>query len=489
MTQLTDLTVRQLQQGLASKTFSSLDVTNAYLDRIETLNPAFNAFITVCDEQARKQAVAADQARAAGDAGPLTGIPMAHKDLFCTEGTLTSCGSKMLANFIAPYDAHVVSQCHHAKLVCLGKLNMDEFAMGSSNENSHYGPVKNPWDVSRVPGGSSGGSAAAVAARLVPIATATDTGGSIRQPAAFTNTSGIKPTYGRVSRYGMVAYASSLDQGGLIANTAEDLALGLSVIAGFDPRDATSANRPVDDYASMLSESLDGLTLGLPDVFFDHRLGAAMRARLDEVIAVFQRLGATCVAVQLPHVPEAIAAYYVIASAEASANLSRFDGVRYGHRCQAPQSLEELYEVSRAEGFGEEVKRRILVGTYALSEGYFDAYYKKAQQIRRLIHADFTAAFQQCDLILGPTTPSTAFPIGEKSNDPVAMYLEDIYTVATNLAGLPGGSFPAGFIDGLPAGYQLTAPPFAEHRILRAAHQLQQHTDWHSIRPKEHTHV
>jgi aspartyl-tRNA(Asn)/glutamyl-tRNA(Gln) amidotransferase subunit A len=489
MSQLTDMTLAELQDALNSQSASSVEIAEAFLDRIDALNPDLNAFITVTAEQAIAQAKAADQLRAKGSATAVTGLPIAHKDLFCTKGNLTSCGSKILANFISPYDAHVVNQCLTAGMVTLGKLNMDEFAMGSSNENSFYGPVKNPWDTTRVPGGSSGGSAAAVAAGLVPIATATDTGGSIRQPAAFTGTSGIKPTYGRVSRFGMVAYASSLDQGGLIAQTAEDLAIGLQIIAGHDPRDSTSASMDVPDYRAALNTPLAGLRIGLPVEFFDARLDPRIHEKIADVITAFESLGATVKQVQLPHVAESIPAYYVIAPAEASANLSRFDGVRYGHRAENPADLMDLYERSRAEGFGLEVKRRILIGTYALSEGYFDAYYKKAQQIRRLIQNDYNHAFTQCDLILSPTTPSTAFEIGAKSEDPVAMYLEDIYTVATNLAGLPGGSFQAGFLDGLPVGYQLTGPAFAEARILNAAHQLQLTTQWHRQRPEGLTHV
>ncbi len=489
MSDLTQHTLLELQSQLQSGAISSVELTSTFLARIERLNPTLNAFITVTESQALAQAQAADAARAAGTAGPLTGLPIAHKDLFCTDGVLTSCASKMLSNFVAPYDAHVVRACQEAGMVMLGKLNMDEFAMGSSNENSFYGPVKNPWDLKRVPGGSSGGSAAAVAASMTPIATGTDTGGSIRQPAAFTGTSGLKPTYGRVSRFGMVAYASSLDQGGLIGKSAADLALGLGVIAGHDPRDSTSADQPVPDYTATLTDSIQGLKIGLPDAFFDERLDARMQARMEAVMDAYRALGAELVPVKLPHVAEAIPAYYVIAPAEASANLSRFDGVRYGHRADSPADLTDLYERSRGEGFSSEVKRRILIGTYALSEGYFDAYYKKAQQIRRLIQQDFTHAFTECDLLLSPTTPSTAFQIGAKSDDPVAMYLEDIYTVATNLAGLPGGCFPSGLVDGLPTGYQLTGPAFSEARLLNAAHQLQQTTDWHLATPEEITHV
>lgn len=484
MSQITDLTLAQLKQALDDGDLSSVEITTAFLDRIDSLNPELNAFITITYEDARKAAADADVARAKGKASAFAGLPIAHKDLFCTDGTRTTCGSKMLADFAAPYDAHVVSRCQQAGLISLGKLNMDEFAMGSSNENSFFGAVRNPWDPSRVPGGSSGGSAAAVAARMTPLATATDTGGSIRQPAALTGTSGLKPTYGRVSRFGMIAFASSLDQGGLIAHTAEDIALGLGLIAGHDPRDSTSANQAVPDYTATLSDSLKGKVIGLPTQFFDERLDPAMRQSMNDVLDVFRSLGATTVEVSLDHIAEAIPAYYVIAPAEASSNLSRFDGVRFGYRADHPKDLTDLYERSRGEGFGSEVKRRILIGTYALSEGYYDAYYKKAQQIRRLIKQDFERALNQCDLLFGPTTPSTAFVIGEKTADPIAMYLEDIYTVATNMAGLPGGSFQAPLIDGLPSGYQLTGPAFAEGAILNAAHQIQTATDWHTLRPE-----
>jgi aspartyl-tRNA(Asn)/glutamyl-tRNA(Gln) amidotransferase subunit A len=484
MSQITDLSLSELKQSLNDRTLSSVEIASSFLDRIESLNPTLNAFITITRDEAMKSAKEADAAISKGSATPYTGLPIAHKDLFCTDGTLTTCGSKILSNYTAPYDAHIVSRCKDAGLISLGKLNMDEFAMGSSNENSHYGPVKNPWDTSRVPGGSSGGSAAAVAARLTPLATATDTGGSIRQPAAFTGTSGLKPTYGRVSRFGMIAYASSLDQGGLIARTAQDIAHGLGLIAGHDSRDSTSADQPVPDYAQTLDDSLKGKVIGIPKQFFDDRLDSAMRQAMDEVLAVLKSLGTTTTEVSLDHVAEAIPAYYVIAPAEASSNLSRFDGVRYGYRAGSPADLMDLYERSRGEGFGSEVKRRILIGTYALSEGYYDAYYKKAQQIRRLIRDDFNRALVSCDLLFGPTTPSTAFVIGEKTADPVAMYLEDIYTVATNMAGLPGGSFQAPLIDGLPTGYQLTGRAFGESMILNAAHQVQMATDWHTLRPE-----
>ncbi|WP_236207784.1 Asp-tRNA(Asn)/Glu-tRNA(Gln) amidotransferase subunit GatA [Pseudomonas tohonis] len=477
------LTLAEIARALAAKQFSSEELSGALLARILALDPQLNSFVTVTADQALEQARAADARRAAGENGALLGAPIAHKDLFCTQGVRTSCGSKMLDNFTAPYDATVVEKLKAAGTVSLGKLNMDEFAMGSSNESSHYGPVKNPWALDRVPGGSSGGSAAAVAARLVPGATGTDTGGSIRQPAAFTNLTGIKPTYGRVSRWGMVAYASSLDQGGPLARTAEDCALLLGAMAGFDPKDSTSVDAPVDDYLAALAQPLAGLRIGLPKEYFgaglDARIGAAVMAVVEEL----KKLGATVRDVSLPNMQHAIPAYYVIAPAEASSNLSRFDGVRFGYRCEDPRDLTDLYKRSRAEGFGSEVKRRIMVGTYALSAGYYDAYYLKAQKIRRLIKNDFVQAFEGVDLILGPTTPNPAWKLGEKNNDPVAQYLEDIYTITANLAGLPGLSMPAGFVDGLPVGVQLLAPYFQEGRLLNVAHQYQQVTDWHKQAP------
>ncbi len=477
------LTLAEIARGLAAKEFSAEELTRGLLARIRQLDPQLNSFITVTEDLALEQAKAADARRAAGEEGALLGAPIAHKDLFCTEGVLTSCASKILDGFKAPYDATVVARLKAAGAVSLGKLNMDEFAMGSSNESSHYGAVKNPWALDRVPGGSSGGSAAAVAARLVPAATGTDTGGSIRQPAAFTNLTGIKPTYGRVSRWGMIAYASSLDQGGPLARTAEDCALMLGAIAGFDPKDSTSVDTPVDDYLAALALPLAGLRIGLPKEYFgaglDARIGAAVMAVVEEL----KKLGASVKEVSLPNMQHAIPAYYVIAPAEASSNLSRFDGVRFGYRCENPQNLEDLYKRSRAEGFGSEVKRRIMVGTYALSAGYYDAYYLKAQKIRRLIKNDFVAAFADVDVILGPTTPNPAWKLGEKNNDPVAQYLEDIYTITANLAGLPGLSMPAGFVDGLPVGVQLLAPYFQEARLLNVAHQYQQVTDWHQQAP------
>ena len=477
-------TLKQLSDALAAGQMSSRELTRDYLARIDALNPQLNAFITVDHDGALAAADAADAARAAGQAGALTGVPFAHKDVFVTEGLLTTCGSKMLGNFVGPYDAHVVSQCRQAGLVLLGKTNMDEFAMGSSNENSAFGAVKNPWDVKAIPGGSSGGSAAAVAAGLVPAATGTDTGGSIRQPASHCGITGIKPTYGTVSRYGMVAYASSLDQGGPMARTAEDCALLLNVMAGFDARDSTCLDRAKEDYTRSLNHPVAGLTIGLPKEFFAAGLSADVARVIDAAVAQFKALGAKIVEVSLPKTELSIPAYYVIAPAEASSNLSRYDGARYGHRAAQYKDLTDMYERSRAEGFGAEVKRRILVGTYVLSHGYYDAYYIQAQKIRRLIAEDFQAAFQQCDFILGPVAPTAAFNLGEKSDDPVQMYLSDIYTLAVNLAGLPGMSLPAGFADnGRPVGVQLIGNYFSEAAMLGAAHQFQLATDWHARTP------
>jgi aspartyl-tRNA(Asn)/glutamyl-tRNA(Gln) amidotransferase subunit A len=477
------LTLAQIARGLAAKEFSAVELSDALLARIAQLDPQLNSFITVTAEQARAQAAAADARRAAGESGALLGAPIAHKDLFCTQGVLTTCASKILHNFRAPYDATVVDKLASAGAVSLGKLNMDEFAMGSANESSHFGAVKNPWDLTRVPGGSSGGSAAAVAAGLIPAATGTDTGGSIRQPAALTNLTGLKPTYGRVSRWGMIAYASSLDQGGPLARTAEDCALLLGAMAGFDAKDSTSVDQPVDDYLAALNQPLAGLRIGLPREYFGAGLDARIAAQVLAVVEELKKLGATVKDISLPNMQHAIPAYYVIAPAEASSNLSRFDGVRFGYRCENPVNLEDLYKRSRGEGFGAEVKRRIMVGTYALSAGYYDAYYLKAQKIRRLIKNDFVQAFAEVDVILGPTTPNPAWKLGEKSADPVSAYLEDIYTITANLAGIPGLSMPAGFVDGLPVGVQLLAPYFQEARLLNVAHQYQQVTDWHTRTP------
>ena len=477
------LTLAEIARALSAKQFSAVELTGELLARINQLDPQLNSFISVTEELALEQAKAADARRATGENGALLGAPIGHKDLFCTQGVLTSCGSKILQGFKAPYDATVVEKLASAGAVTLGKLNMDEFAMGSANESSHYGPVKNPWDLSRVPGGSSGGSAAAIAARLLPAATGTDTGGSIRQPAALTNLTGIKPTYGRVSRWGMIAYASSLDQGGPLARSAEDCALMLQTMAGFDAKDSTSVDQPVDDYLAALSQPLSGLRIGLPKEYFDSGLDSRIADAVMAVVEELKKLGATIKEISLPNMQHAIPAYYVIAPAEASSNLSRFDGVRFGYRCENPVNLEDLYKRSRGEGFGAEVKRRIMVGTYALSAGYYDAYYLKAQKVRRLIKNDFLKAFNDVDVILGPTTPNLAWKLGEKNHDPVAAYLEDIYTITANLAGIPGLSMPAGFVDGLPVGVQLLAPYFQEGRLLNVAHQYQQVTDWHTQAP------
>ncbi|MBX9913922.1 MAG: Asp-tRNA(Asn)/Glu-tRNA(Gln) amidotransferase subunit GatA [Pseudomonadaceae bacterium] len=477
------LSLAEIARALAAKQFSAEELSRHLLNRINALDPQLNSFITVTEALAIRQAKAADARRANGETGALLGAPIAHKDLFCTEGVRTSCGSKMLDNFIAPYNATVVEKLNAAGTVTLGKLNMDEFAMGSANESSHYGAVHNPWDLTRVPGGSSGGSAAAVAARLLPAATGTDTGGSIRQPAALTNLTGIKPTYGRVSRWGMIAYASSLDQAGPLARTAEDCALLLQAMAGFDPQDSTSVDQPLDDYLAALNLPLKGLRVGLPKEYFAAGLDPRVADKVLAVVEELKKLGATVKDISLPNSQHAIAAYYVIAPAEASSNLSRFDGVRFGYRCEQPKNLEDLYKRSRCEGFGDEVKRRIMVGAYALSAGYYDAYYLQAQKIRRLIKNDFVAAFHEVDVILSPTTPNPAWKLGEKNNDPVAQYLEDIYTITANLAGIPGLSMPAGFVDGLPVGVQLLAPYFQEGRLLNVAHQYQQVTAWHTQAP------
>ncbi len=473
-----------LGAALAAGRASAADLAEQALQRIAEQGRALNAVISSDAAEARRRAAAADQRRAAGAAAPLTGVPFAHKDLFCTRGQRTTCGSRMLADWIAPYDATVAERLDAAGAVLVAKANMDEFAMGSSNENSHFGPVRNPWDLSRVPGGSSGGSAALVAAGVVPFALGSDTGGSVRQPAAFCGVTGLKPTYGRVSRWGMVAYASSLDQAGVLARSAADVAPVLATIAGFDPRDATSAERPVDDYVAALADGVRGLRIGIVREYHSAGVDAAVAATTREALADLEAAGATLVDIALPALAHSIPAYYVIAPAEASSNLSRFDGVRFGHRCDKPASLEDLYARSRSEGFGAEVKRRILTGCYVLSSGYYDAYYLRAQRIRRRISEQFAEAFETVDLLAGPTTPSVAFKLGEKSNDPQAMYAADINTVAVNLAGLPAISLPAGFVDGLPVGLQLVAPAFAEARLLAAGHALQQRTDHHRARPE-----
>jgi aspartyl-tRNA(Asn)/glutamyl-tRNA(Gln) amidotransferase subunit A len=478
-------TIKELAAGLRSGEFTSVELTRAFLDRIKKFDGELNSFISLCEEQALAQAAEADKRIAAGEQNPLTGIPIAHKDIFCTDGVRTSCASKMLDKFIAPYNATVVEKLAEAGVVMLGKTNMDEFAMGSSNETSWYGPVKNPWDTTKVPGGSSGGSASAVAARLAVAATGTDTGGSIRQPAALCGITGIKPTYGRVSRYGMIAFASSLDQAGPMAANAEDAAILLQAMAGFDERDSTSTDAPVADYLSGLENSLEGLRIGVAKEYFGEGLDAAVEASVMAAINKYRELGAEIVEISLPNSGLSVPVYYVVAPAECSSNLSRFDGVRFGHRCDDPKDLEDLYKRSRAEGFGAEVKRRILIGTYALSAGYYDAYYLKAQQIRHLISDDFKQAFEQCDVIMGPTSPSTAFGIGEKSDDPVTMYLSDIYTIATNLAGLPGMSIPCEPVNGMPVGLQIIGNYFDEARLLNVAHRYQQVTDWHKAMPAD----
>ncbi|WP_346798923.1 Asp-tRNA(Asn)/Glu-tRNA(Gln) amidotransferase subunit GatA [Halomonas sp. Bachu 37] len=477
-----DKTLSELVTSLAGGELSSRELTTHYLKRIQHFDAQLNSFISVTAEQALVAADAADRARAKGEAGPLAGIPLALKDIFCTQGVKTSCGSRMLDNFVAPYDATVVERLNAAGTVSLGKTNMDEFAMGSSNESSYYGAVKNPWNFSAVPGGSSGGSAAAVAAGLVPAAMGTDTGGSIRQPAAFCGITGLKPTYGRVSRYGIIAYASSLDQAGPMARSAEDCAHLLGAIAGHDLRDSTSVARGVPDYLEALDAPLSGLKIGLPREYFGDGLDADVEAAIRSAVSVYESLGATVREVSLPHTHYAIPAYYVIAPAEASSNLSRFDGVRFGHRCKNPQDLMDLYKRSRDEGFGDEVKRRILIGTHTLSEGFFDAYYLKAQKVRRLIRQDFLDAFEEVDVLMGPASPTPAFDLGAKK-DPVSMYLQDIYTIAVNLAGIPGISVPAGFVGGRPVGLQILGTHFAEAQLLNVAHQFQQATDWHRRRP------
>ena len=477
------MSAAEIGRGLRTGKYTSIEVTRHFLERIDRANKSLNAFITVTPERAMADAKRADARIARGEGGPLTGVPLAHKDIFCTDGVLTSCGSRMLSNFVAPYDATVVERLAAAGMVMLGKTNMDEFAMGSSNETSWYGPVRNPWDGAKVPGGSSGGSAAAVAARLAPVATGTDTGGSIRQPGALTGLTGFKPTYGRVSRYGMVAFASSLDQAGVLAQSAEDAALVLGAMAGHDARDSTSVDAPVPDYAAGLGRSMKGLRIGIIREFFGEGLeegtGRAVRTALDG----YRAMGATLVELSLPNLPLSVPTYYVVAPAECSSNLSRFDGVRFGHRCSEPRDLLDLYKRSRGEGFGAEVKRRIMTGTYVLSAGYYDAYYLKAQKVRSLINADFRRAFGEVDVLMGPTTPTPAFAIGAKVDDPITMYLNDIYTIGANLAGLPAVSVPCGLVDGLPVGLQIIGPHFAEERLLAAAHAWQLETDWHRKLP------
>jgi aspartyl-tRNA(Asn)/glutamyl-tRNA(Gln) amidotransferase subunit A len=479
-------TLSELSTALQKKNLSSVELTQLHLERIRRLDKDLNAFITVDEARALADARKADARRSKGEAGPLLGIPVAHKDIFCTRGLLTTCGSKMLANFVSPYDAHVIERFDAAGAVMLGKCNMDEYAMGSSSETSHFGPVRNPWDQRAVPGGSSGGSAAAVAARLAPAATGTDTGGSIRQPASFSGVSGLKPTYGAVSRYGIVAFASSLDQAGPIGKSAEDLALMMNVMAGFDPRDSTSLERPKEDYSRDLRLALSGIRIGLPKEYFGDGIEPGVRSALEEAIKWYQSQGAKTVPIELPNAKLGVPVYYVIASAEASSNLSRYDGARYGHRAKEYKDLLDMYCRSRAEGFGAEVKQRILVGTYVLSHGYYDAYYLQAQKVRRLIARDFARAFERCDVIFGPTAPTTAFAIGEKADDPVQMYLNDIFTIPAPLAGLPALSVPCGFDGrGLPVGLQMMGPHFSEAHLLGVAHRYQQASDWHRRVPKE----
>jgi aspartyl-tRNA(Asn)/glutamyl-tRNA(Gln) amidotransferase subunit A len=478
------LSVSELVGGLRARRFSSVELTRAYLERIDRHQGTLNAFISVTREQALREAEAADAALAAGGGGALTGVPIAHKDLFCTRGVRTSCGSRMLDNFVSPYDATVVAKLRGAGAVMLGKTNMDEFAMGSSNETSYYGVVRNPWNTALVPGGSSGGSAAAVAARLTPGATATDTGGSIRQPAALCGITGMKPTYGRVSRYGMVAFASSLDQGGVLSASAADAALLLREMAGFDANDSTSVDREVPDYVAQLTQPLAGLKLGLLKEFFDKGLDPENERRVREALALYEKLGARLTEVSLPYLPLSVPVYYVVAPAECSSNLARYDGVRFGHRCENPRDLLDLYRRSRGEGFGAEVKRRVMTGTYVLSAGYYDAYYLKAQRVRSLINQDFIRAFKDVDVLIGPTTPTPAFEIGAKTSDPITMYLNDIYTIGANLAGLPAISVPCGFVRDLPVGLQIVGPHFSEARVLAVAHALQRETDWHTRIPQ-----
>jgi aspartyl-tRNA(Asn)/glutamyl-tRNA(Gln) amidotransferase subunit A len=484
MSELHHLSLGELSEGLRARRFSSVEVTKHFLARIERFNPGLNAFITITADEALAAAAKADQALAAGQASTLTGVPIAHKDIFCTDGVLTTCGSHMLSNFVAPYDATVVERLSRAGVITLGKTNMDEFAMGSSNETSWYGVVKNPWDVKKVPGGSSGGSAAAVAARIAPAATGTDTGGSIRQPAALTSLTGLKPTYGRVSRYGMIAFASSLDQAGTLTLSARDAAMLLGAMAGFDPRDSTSVDAPVPDYLASLEQPLTGLKIGLLKEFFDKGLDAQNGRLVREALSVYEKLGAKLVEASLPNLPLSVPTYYVVAPAECSSNLSRFDGVRFGHRCENPTDLLDLYKRSRGEGFGAEVKRRIMTGTYVLSAGYYDAYYLRAQKVRRLITDDFARAFRDVDVLMGPTSPTPAFDIGAKVDDPITMYLNDIYTIGANLAGLPAMSIPCGFVGELPVGLQIIGPHFAEAKLLNVAHGYQRETEWHKRIPK-----
>ena len=479
-----NFSLKELSQSLEKKKFTSVELTQFFLNRVKKHNASLNAFITVDESKSLAMAVKSDQLIQSGKKSILTGIPIAQKDIFCADGWKTTCGSKMLENFISPYDSTVVQKFNNAGVVNLGKTNMDEFAMGSSNETSYFGPVKNPWNLNCVPGGSSGGSAAAVAARLCPAATGTDTGGSIRQPASLCGFTGLKPTYGLVSRYGMIAFASSLDQAGPMAISAEDCALMLDVMTGHDEKDSTSLNRQKENYSNSLDNKIEGLKIGIPKEFFEDGLDSDVQKLIEKALKQYEKLGANIVDISLPNNHLAIPAYYVIAPAEASSNLSRYDGVRYGYRTKEYDDLMDMYFKTRQEGFGDEVKRRILIGTYVLSAGYFDAYYLKAQKIRRLISNDFKVAYEKCDVIMGPSAPSVAFKSGEKQEDPLAMYLQDIFTISTNLAGLPAMSIPAGFVNDLPVGLQLIGNHFEESKILNVAHIYQKNTDWHLQSPK-----
>ena len=480
-----NLSLKELSEGLKQKKFSSIELTNFFLNRLDLHNSSINAFITIDKDKSLAMAKRADEIIKEGNQDYLTGIPIAQKDIFCAEGWKTSCGSKMLDNFIAPYDSTVISKFNAAGAVNLGKTNMDEFAMGSSNETSFYGNVKNPWDIKTVPGGSSGGSAAAVAGMLAPAATATDTGGSIRQPASLCGLTGLKPTYGLVSRYGMIAFASSLDQAGPMCHTAEDCAAMMNVMSGHDPKDSTSIEREKENYLTDINNPIKGLKIGVPKEFFSEGLDPEVEKIIEQGISEYKKLGAEIVEISLPNNHLSIPVYYVIAPAEASSNLSRYDGVRYGYRTKEYDDLMDMYCKTREEGFGDEVKRRIMIGTYVLSAGYYDAYYLKAQKIRRLISEDFKKAFEKCDVILGPSAPSVAFPIGDKKEDPLKMYMQDVYTISTNLAGLPGLSMPGGLMNNLPVGIQLIGNYFSEAKLLNIAHIFQMNTNWHNLTPEE----
>jgi len=480
-----NLSLKELSEGLKEKKFSSVELTKFFLNRVDLHNSSINAFITTDKDKSLAMAKRSDEIIKEGNQGYLTGIPIAQKDIFCAEGWKTSCGSKMLDNFIAPYDSTVISKFNAVGAVNLGKTNMDEFAMGSSNETSFYGNVKNPWDIKTVPGGSSGGSAAAVAGMLAPAATATDTGGSIRQPASLCGLTGLKPTYGLVSRYGMIAFASSLDQAGPMCHTAEDCAAMMNVMSGHDPKDSTSIKREKENYLTGINNSIKGLKIGVPKEFFSEGLDPEVEKIIEKGISEYKKLGAEIIEISLPNNHLSIPVYYVIAPAEASSNLSRYDGVRYGHRTKEYDDLMDMYCKTREEGFGDEVKRRIMIGTYVLSAGYYDAYYLKAQKIRRLISEDFKKAFEKCDVILGPSAPSVAFPIGDKKEDPLKMYMQDVYTISTNLAGLPGLSMPGGLMNNLPVGIQLIGNYFSEAKLLNVAHIFQMNTNWHNLTPEE----